>query len=57
MEKTLRFQQMTRPTQKTGRRRETGGTKAEREEREGRGARSQRKDMKKRGEEKIADKV
>lgn len=31
MEKTSRFQQMTRPTQKTGERRRTGRTKAVKE--------------------------
>lgn len=44
MEKTSRFQQMTRPTQKTGERRGTGRTKAVKEG--GRRTHSQRKDIK-----------
>lgn len=58
MEKTLRFQQMTRPTQKTGERRGTGRTKAEKRERgEEGGGTEPKKGYEKREEEKIADKV
>lgn len=67
MEKTSRFQQMTRPTQKTGdrERRGTGRTKAEKEggrEREvggygWRGGTQPKKGYEKREEEKIAEKV
>lgn len=54
MEKTSRFQQITRPTQKTGERRGTGRTKAVKEG--GRGTQPKKR-YENRGKEKIADKV
>lgn len=56
MEKSSRFQQMTRPTLKTGERQGTGRTKAEKEGGKGRGTQP-KKGYEKKGEEKIEDKV